>query len=546
MASSCLYVHGNVNFAASPSAVEDPDALALDWPARWPDFPAGKHVRSVACGGQHCLAVIDDKLYGFGSNGARQIHPLALDVCDALTPINLPVSSPPVAVACGALHSLVLCADGSVLSAGDNSYDQLGHVTKSATPVWNRVALPVKAQGIAAAGHASFVVADGALYSWGRQEFGHLAHGTTGAFEMVESGKQRYATVELPAKVAWFQNQRLKVDDVSVSHNLLVARCGEELYSVGSNAYGKLGLGLGAADTTLPKRVDLSVGEGPAERLVSYCVGNEHVVVIKSLPNNKRVMYQWGKVDRNDASSVPQKIIFNVPDELCSVVGGDGFTVGLCTDGTIVTWGFQTTNFRTATVMQYNTVPSRKYPYPVECLEGKYVTGAAIAKSFVVLIADDTKFVAGTDPTTATVDVVVPVALRYKALTARLTADRFETAVMQWYTRVLGSEAQALARFQQIPAAPPMPPVKKIDLKKRGARNLNVGSKVRVWMSDVYALGVVAGKDDDNANAFEVRWAREDWDPEVVELRSDDETLDEENDNRWQNLWFVPETPAAA
>ena len=39
------------------------------------------------------------------------------------------------------------------------------------------------------------------------------------------------------------------------------------------------------------------------------------------------------------------------------------------------------------------------------------------------------------------------------------------------------------------------------------------------------------------ANHFEITWVRDDWEPEIVEIFSDDEGLDEENENRWQKIW---------
>jgi hypothetical protein len=80
-----------------------------------------------------------------------------------------------------------------------------------------------------------------------------------------------------------------------------------------------------------------------------------------------------------------------------------------------------------------------------------------------------------------------------------------------------------------------------------GTHALRGGSRIRVWMENVYALGVVQARDIPGLTPhhFEVAWAREDWDPEVIELYSDDETFEEDNANRWQKLWFpAPELAA--
>ncbi|CAD2212934.1 hypothetical protein ADEAN_000037000 [Angomonas deanei] len=92
------------------------------------------------------------------------------------------------------------------------------------------------------------------------------------------------------------------------------------------------------------------------------------------------------------------------------------------------------------------------------------------------------------------------------------------------------------------------------DLKKE----VTVGTKVRLWMTDVYALGTVVqvlepkeeikkeeSNDEKNNNNHHsnhvtvcIEWLRDDWKEEVLSLHGSDQTLDRENDNRWQPLWY--------
>merc|ERR1711991_954465 len=185
----------------------------------------------------------------------------------------------------------------------------------------------------------------------------------------------------------------------------------------------------------------------------------------------------------------------------------------------------------------------RSHPARVQCLMGKFVEDVVAGGTFAVVICDDNKFQPVPDmPNNQTLDVMVPKGVRYKEFTAKRTPDRYENAIRAFWERVTGDKTAVESMMNALPVALEQA-VKTRSLAKRGASNLRIGSKVRVWMTDVYALGTIIGRDLEGyeKNSFEVKWVREDWDPEVVELQSDDETLDETNEARWQNLWFLDE-----
>lgn len=121
----------------------------------------------------------------------------------------------------------------------------------------------------------------------------------------------------------------------------------------------------------------------------------------------------------------------------------------------------------------------------------------------------------------------------------------------------------AAAYIAQLPEAPPLRPLARSKFARKRTRELMVGDKIRVWMSDVYALGTVAEileKENKVVNEYEeivkegdfkreqspfsagvrlrVDWLRDDWAEEVLSLYSDDETMASGNVNRWQPLWF--------
>jgi alpha-tubulin suppressor-like RCC1 family protein len=90
----------------------------------------GKVVTSISAGGLHCLAgCADGTLVSWGANGSGQ---LGIGTrTDSRTPVDITgtgglVRKTVIAVAAGAAHSLVLCADGAMAAWGGNSNSQLG------------------------------------------------------------------------------------------------------------------------------------------------------------------------------------------------------------------------------------------------------------------------------------------------------------------------------------------------------------------------------------------------------------------------------------
>jgi hypothetical protein len=548
-----IYVWGNLDFRRTISAAEEKDTPILEWPVRMPDIPVpGSTIDSIAAGDRHCLYISGGRLFGFGSNAFRQIHHLALNVCDAPVEIKLPPSATgkPVEVACGAGHSLVRLDDGSVMSAGNNVFKQLGQVADKATPhedewrAWSRVALPVPAQRVYARGDASFVLHDGSVYSWGAQRHGHLGHGTTGEVD-VDDGAPTFVPVEYPTKVQWFASQKLKIVEIAVGATHMLARTETEIFAVGSNSYGKLGV-QGISTALLPQPVRIVASTDVPEQLLSITAGTEQSMAVYNLPKVGPLVYIWGK-QGPDSSSVPSRVMYGVPSGTRKIVGAAEFQMLISRDGTLRTWGRPNMNYKVLNAMQ-STERSTKFPTEVECMLGKFVVDAAAGRQFVALVCDDAQFHPPPNmPDNAELDVMVPQDARYpKGFTPKLTPTRYEEKIRHYFIRVVGA-ARAEVLLANLPRATVSQPAEKLQLKRRGAKDLHVGSKVRVWMSDVYALGTIIGRDlpGQSSQAFEVRWVREDWDPEIVTLASDDETLDDANDDRWQNLWFLPhELPA--
>jgi hypothetical protein len=169
-------------------------------------------VRSAAACGNHSVFVtMDDRVFAFGWNkygqlgladggdeggnkkrgagsaGAAAAAAAAASIVDeAWTPQLCRwghVNAAPVSAAGGARYTLVLAADGSVWSAGDNSVGQLGIGTAKVPGArkFGRVVVPrgtAPAVSItAASAHAAMLTADGQALVWGSAENGRCGGG---------------------------------------------------------------------------------------------------------------------------------------------------------------------------------------------------------------------------------------------------------------------------------------------------------------------------------------------------------------------------------
>ena len=85
-----------------------------------------------------------------------------------------------VAVSAGRFHSLALAADGSVWSWGFGAYGQLGHGDQQNQPLPKKIEAFAGQRVVATSlgGDLNLsLAADGAVFTWGKAEYGRLGHG---------------------------------------------------------------------------------------------------------------------------------------------------------------------------------------------------------------------------------------------------------------------------------------------------------------------------------------------------------------------------------
>lgn len=567
-----MYYHGLVpkyfEGENSRSRAVESDSIRLDFPTRVPDFPldAGP-LQSFSAGEDHALAVLGGRLFGYGSNKFWQLHN-KLNVLNngggnkgTNTFVPLPdipgAESPPAQVACGTKHSIVRLVDGALFACGDNSYSQLGIVGRgksdSFSP-WRRVALDEPVTKIFAAGSQSFALSGGRIFSWGRQEYGSLGHGTRGEMERVTSGgSDLFRDVETPKVIQWFVHQRVSIVDVAPARTHTAAMSNTDVYVWGEGAYGKLGNG-GPNDELFPRRIMFPQTQN-LEKLECVATSEDATVVLKTSQLLGAIIYVCGKDGGSEHEWVlPQRLVLpfkieNPREVLC----GPGHFYLTTKDGEVFCYGKNAAMSQVGLGMSgrdRDRAASGAGLKAITTVAGLHILKIVELRCGAFWIADDSL----KSPDRPSLEVMVDKGDRLTAamkrmaraqkqrgeeVMARADPDFFEMNLIRYFQMLLGLEEGINYFESKIPKAAAETKAEDV-YQKGGAHSLHVGSHVRLWMTDVYAIGTISLRDVPglSQNHFEVTWIREDWEPEILEIHSDDEGLDEDNDNRWQKLWF--------
>jgi len=204
----------------------------------------GKFVAAISAGGAHTAAVLESggiMLWGKGGKGQQGNARFQ----DQLIPSIVHVTHdrlPSVRVACGADHTLVITAAGSVYS--------LGHKAPAA-PRFVAVDFPVRGQvtprvvDIAAGGaHSVAVLVDGDTYAWGDNTSGQLGQGDFELRELPVLLRFAAPPVGREGSVRLNPSSRSRVVAATcgAAHTLVLSDAGL-IYSCGAGMGGGLGQG---------------------------------------------------------------------------------------------------------------------------------------------------------------------------------------------------------------------------------------------------------------------------------------------------------------
>ncbi|HTM11165.1 MAG TPA: hypothetical protein VL754_22500 [Verrucomicrobiae bacterium] len=237
------------------TTISKPDPVKIFFPS------SVTAIFSVAAGSYHSLAVTDDGVYAWGSNGGAQLGDGTRTQRNAPVKVALPPAVTSVsAVSGGGFHSLAITNDG-VYAWGNNTFGQLGNgtITDSAVPVKVVFAVakrtaPVNVTAIAAGFWHSLAIGDGNIYGWGYGSNGELGSpaGSTNVFPV---------KAVFPKKVGPIVFTAVSAGDL---HSVALSNVGE-VYAFGNNSEGQLGSNSngGPTPTKVPNEggvIDVSAG----------------------------------------------------------------------------------------------------------------------------------------------------------------------------------------------------------------------------------------------------------------------------------------------
>ncbi|KAG5489572.1 hypothetical protein GH5_00448 [Leishmania sp. Ghana 2012 LV757] len=633
--------HSAATTSSSASSSPQPDAASVQEALR--NITALRlQVHHIACGTKHLVAAVSlvsaaeavpsaagefaISLYGMGSNEYGQLGHHVANYATTLTNLHIEdlMEGNVVSVACGARHTIVCTSTGCVYVTGDNSFHQLGLPGQMVKPLprggsYAPAFTPLKSlahvSAVYAGGNASFALdRRGQVYSWGESKYGHLGHNDNGERLDTQTLKTVSVDVATPQLVRWFERHRVTIIEVAVGRSHMVCRSEEDVYTCGEPFFGKLGHG--DIDSRLePTRVEFPPRK-QVERLLGIAAGDDHTLVLKENPLIGSVVYFFGKLNSGDGQLQPT--IVQLPTTAVrSVVAGRGtFCAAVTQEGQLYVWG------KHAYTKMYNgtnAAASRSQPSKVQVLEPYAIGGLVSGGTFMVAYAaagsvarptpnpaaagggkaevKNESDAAGQEAVASTKtacswDVVVPHDARVGRDGLGDPDQQYEEGIRALLRQYLGP-ALGSAYVAQLPAAPPRSaaPVYKFD--HIAVKDLSRGQKVRLWMTNIYALGTIIDELADQppgvsssqaceasissaaahgtssqhekrreaaalvqpgalvkgdaesdfpsspkGKRVKVEWQRDDWDDEVVTLYSEDETLNEENANRWQPFWF--------
>ncbi|XP_011636945.1 probable E3 ubiquitin-protein ligase HERC4 isoform X1 [Pogonomyrmex barbatus] len=234
--------------------------------------------RKIACGNHHTLAVNEwGQLFSWGCNINGQLGLNIIETTERIPRMVKALATKVVVqIACGVEHSIALTNDGELYAWGSNKEGQLGLGSYTVTEIKPKritslAAVPLAF--IACGGYHTIVISkSGAVFAWGRNNFGQLGLNDT---------EQK----NLPCQLRTLRNARV-----------CYAACGEDfsvfltmdggVFTCGAGMYGQLGHG-NNTNEILPRQVMELMGS----TVTQISCGKRHTLAL--VPSRGRV-YAWG------------------------------------------------------------------------------------------------------------------------------------------------------------------------------------------------------------------------------------------------------------
>jgi alpha-tubulin suppressor-like RCC1 family protein len=329
-----------------------------------------KIITAVAAGASHSLALCSDgSLAAWGDNSSGQLgnnSTIASNLPVAVNSEGVLAGRLVIAISAGNAHSLALCSDGTVAAWGDNSVGQLGN----SSTVPSRAPVAVDATGVLAGrsvvaisagnAHCLALCADGGIVTWGDNFAGQLGNDST-TFSLVP--------VEVSTAGA-IAGRRIVAIAAGNAHSLAICS-DDKVVAWGDNTYGQLGNG-NNLPSGIPLAVSTS-GVLAGKSVVGIAAGSDHSLALCS--NGALAAWGWngeGELGNNTItdSNVPVVVVATgvlLNKTVVAVSAGASHSLALSSDGTITGWGFNgdgavgnnsTANRRVPTTVSMTQLPA--------------------------------------------------------------------------------------------------------------------------------------------------------------------------------------------
>jgi alpha-tubulin suppressor-like RCC1 family protein len=269
----------------------------------------------------------DGSVWGWGHNGSGQVGD-GTTTTPQKSPVPTSITSGVTAVAVGLTHSLALTSNGTVLAWGSNGYGQLGDGTNTPQRL-----MPVQVTGLSdvvaiAAGtyYSMALTRDGTVWTWGENYWGTLGDGMT----LNHNSPVRVVGIKGVVRIA-----------AGNYHSMAISTDGGETgvaWSWGFNGSGLLGDGTSVSNRLTPV-------QGLTEALEISGSGSQTLTIRKE--GERQAIYGTGVHNANtfvggapNSSVAPVRI---VSGGFVSVSAGGTFALAVQRDGTVLSWGGNTT-----------------------------------------------------------------------------------------------------------------------------------------------------------------------------------------------------------
>jgi predicted outer membrane repeat protein len=281
------------------------------------------------------------KDWGYNSNGQLGLGNITNP---QMTPQTLSGFSDITQFGGGYFHSVALRSDGTVVTAGDDQFGQLGDGTIGGGNRLTFGQVVVAAGGANLSGivhvsggyyHSVALKSDGTVWAWGRNSFGQLGNGMSG------SGTESAIPVQVGAGIAAFNTHVVAVSAGSY-HNLALTDDGK-VWAWGYNSNGQLGDGT-IVNSNVPIPVKVSSGGAQLAGIEQISAGEIHSVALTTTG----AVLVWGNNGEGELGAntsggnvpYPTQTSNFLMGTIVQISAGTYHNVAVNTLGDVYAWGY--------------------------------------------------------------------------------------------------------------------------------------------------------------------------------------------------------------